>query len=55
MGNGIRWRSIQFKEPPIEKPILNLHIGVKGVKQGAVRIDNVEFAAVLPEKPAKKK
>ncbi len=52
-----KWHTaeIQFKEPPIEKPILNLHIGGQGVKQGVVRVDNVEFSAVLPEKPAKKK
>ena len=50
-----KWHTveIQFSEPPIEKPYLNLHIGGKGVTQGTVRVDNVEFAAVLPEKKPK--
>ena len=47
-----KWHTveIQFCEPPIEKPYLNLHIGGKGVNQGVVRIDNEELTAVLPEK-----
>ena len=52
-----KWHTveIQFSEPPIEKPFLNLHIGGKGVTQGTVRVDNVELAAVLPEKKPKAK
>ena len=47
-----KWHTveIQFSEPPIEKPYLNLHIGGTGVRQGVVRIDNAELAAVLPAK-----
>ena len=51
-----KWHTveIQFKEPPVEKPILNLHIGTKGVKKGILRIDNAELSAVLPAKTQKK-
>jgi len=47
-----KWHTveIQFCEPPIEKPLLNLYIGTKGVKKGILRIDNAELAVVLPAK-----
>ena len=47
-----KWHTleIQFCEPPIEKPLLNLMIGTNGVKKGVLRIDNAELAVVLPAK-----
>ncbi|MBO4490111.1 MAG: DUF4838 domain-containing protein [Lentisphaeria bacterium] len=45
-----KWHTveIQFSEPPIEKPVLNLHIGGRGVDRGVVRIDNVELSEIRP-------
>lgn len=51
-----KWHTveIQFSEPPIEKPYLNLHIGGKGVSEGVVRIDNEELAEIIPSEGAVK-
>lgn len=47
-----KWHTIeiQFCQPPIEKPFLNLQIGTKNVKKGILRFDNAELSEVLPVK-----